>query len=247
VKCFASTVDGRVTLSLTALVTVLDILTDIMSEFTPLLIGCLSANFSPVVSIPILVLKGSQLSRSTKFGLIAFLCLSIFMAICAIIRVSGFEYHGVEDDSWQFFWQQAEGTIAVMMASITAFRTLFVRPTNDPDVSTPRSPVENFYQNLRRRFQTLAQAKPEEKPGSTKSAFLKLPKLPAPTFTGVRTFIRRNNRTGMSAATFDSELDPSEVEYHAALRAPYLTPRGSASENEDGKQLSKGGSSNSLV
>jgi hypothetical protein len=169
------------------------------------------------------------------------------MAICAIIKISGFKYYGVEDDTWQFFWQQAEGTIAVMMASITAFRTLFVRRTDDPDISTPRSPVENFYQNLRRQFQTLARAKPEEKPPGTKKAFLKLPKLPAPTFTGVRTFIYRNNRTGMSAATFDSELDPSEVEYHAALRAPNFTPRGPASEDEDGGQLSKGRSSKSLV
>ena len=72
------------------------------------------------------------------------LCLSVFMMIGAIIRIAGFKYMGLEDDTWQFYWQHAEGTIAVMMASITAFRTLFVRPpvNLNEDITTPRSPVE---------------------------------------------------------------------------------------------------------
>lgn len=68
IQCFISTVNGEKTLALTALVTVLDVLSDIM-----------------VVSIPIIVLWRSLLSRSTKFGLLIFLGLSIFMAICAIV------------------------------------------------------------------------------------------------------------------------------------------------------------------
>jgi hypothetical protein len=208
-KCFYSTVDGHKTLGLTAFVTTLDILSDIM-----------------VVSLPIIILKGSQLSRSTKFGLATFLCLSVFMAICAIIRVSGFHYHGIEDDSWEFYWQQAEGAVAVMMASITAFRTLFVKPSdNDPNVTTPRSPVESFLHRITRRFQSLARAKPDpnEKPTSTpKHSVLKLPKMPSPIFTGMRTFIRGNGRSEMkSTATFrslESEIDTIETDYHAALK-----------------------------
>jgi hypothetical protein len=146
------------------------------------------------------------------------------MAIFAIIKIAGFHYHGLEDDTWQFFWQHAEGAVAVMMASITAFRTLFVKPDHDPDVSTPRSPVENFVHRIARRFRTLAQATPGEKPISStpKSSMLKLPKLPAPTLTGIRTFIYRNNRSEMQSAQFDtlqSDHDSVEVTYHGALKA----------------------------
>ncbi len=142
----------------------------------------LGANISSVVSLPIIVLRGSLLSRSTKFGLAVFLCLSIFMAACAIVRVAGFHYKGLEDDTWEFFWQHAEGAVAVMMASITAFRTLFVRPTNQAEVTTPRSPAESFLRRLFSRFQSLARAKPSEKStlSDTSTAHLKLPKVPSP-------------------------------------------------------------------
>ncbi|KAF2112886.1 hypothetical protein BDV96DRAFT_579311 [Lophiotrema nucula] len=226
VKCFSSTVDGKKTLGLTVLVTVLDILSDLM-----------------VVSLPIIVLRGSQLSLPTKFGLSVFLCLSIFMAICAIARIAGFHYKGVEDDTWEFFWQHAEGAVAVMMASITAFRTLFVKPTDHEDITTPRSPVENLFYRFFRRFQSLARAKPDEKPSSNPSApstsIFRLPKIPSPVFTGMRSFIRKNNRTEMSSASFGtlhSDVDAVDVDYHAALR----TEKHSAS----GGTSSQGGSSN---
>lgn len=153
-----------------------------------------------------------------------FLCLSVVMAIFAIIRVAGFHYRGIEDDTWQFFWQHAEGAIAVMMASITAFRTLFVKPDNDPNITTPRSPLENFVHRITSRFRSLAQATPGEKPESSTPgrSILKLPKLPAPTFTGVRSFIRQNNRSDLKSSQFDtlqSDHDPVEASYHDALRA----------------------------
>ncbi|KAI0882866.1 uncharacterized protein GGS22DRAFT_190845 [Annulohypoxylon maeteangense] len=205
-KCFSSTVDERVSLGLTAFVTVLDILSDIM-----------------VVTIPIIVLRGSFLSRSTKFGLAVFLCLSVFMAICAVVRIAGFHYKGLEDDIWEFFWQQTEGAVAVMMASITAFRTLFVKQTNDSEDTTSRSPAGSFFHRLFKRFQSLARAQPPEKPSSSQqdSSIVKLPKIPSPIFTGLRTFIRKNNRTNVSTATFatlDSGIDGTETDYHAALK-----------------------------
>ncbi|CAI6338090.1 unnamed protein product [Periconia digitata] len=209
VKCFTSTVAEEKTLGLTSLVTVLDVLSDIM-----------------IVSLPIIVLWGSHLSRSTKFGLAVFLCLSIFMAICALIRIIGFHYKGIEDDVWPFFWQQTEGSIAVMMASITAFRTLFVKPDTDgDDIKTPRSPIESFYNRMLRRFRSLAQAKPSEKPSSNLTAqpksFIKLPRMPAPTFSSVRSFIRRNNRTNVSntgSGTLNSATDVLVEDYHAVLK-----------------------------
>lgn len=176
-----------------------------------------------VVSIPIIVLWRSFLSRSTKFGLLVFLGLSVFMAICAIIRMTGFHYKGVEDDTWEFLWQHIEGAVAVMMASITAFRTLFVKQTGNVEDTKPRSPVDNLLRRLHKRFQSLARAQPDEKPTTTGNRpVLKLPKLPPPVFTGMRNFIGRNNRTNVSAATFaslDSVADVPDTDYHTALKA----------------------------
>ncbi|KAI0850263.1 hypothetical protein F5Y00DRAFT_268414 [Daldinia vernicosa] len=215
VKCFNWTIDDKKTLGLTALVTVLDILSDLM-----------------VLSIPIIVLRGSFLSRSTKFGLAIFLCLSIFMVICAIVRIAGFHYRGLEDDTWEFFWQHNEGAVSVMMASITAFRTLFVKQANSTEDTIPRSPVESLFRNFFRRFQYLARAQPNEKPTSSPDIPIpKLPRIPSPIFTGLRTFIRRNNRTGVSAATFatlDSVGDASEADYHATLKIQHRADSGSS-------------------
>ncbi|KAI0431908.1 hypothetical protein F5Y09DRAFT_354428 [Xylaria sp. FL1042] len=165
IQCFNSTVNQTKTIGLTALVTVLDILSDLM------------------------VLRKSLLSWSTKFGLAIFLCLSIFMIILAIIRMSGFYYKGLEDDIWEFFWRQTEGAVSVMMASITAFRTLFIkqktnnRPEEPPEVLPP-SPFRRFLA----RFQALAREQPDEKPSlALDSSKFRLPKVPSPVLTGIRT------------------------------------------------------------
>jgi hypothetical protein len=231
VKCFKSTVDGRISLGLTVLVTILDLLSDIMGTLHMILrTWQLITNIASVVSLPIIVLWNSLLSRSTKFGLAIFLCLSIFMAICAIIRLAGFHYKGLEDDTWEFFWQHIEGAVSVMMASITAFRTLFIKQTtNNPENIEPpnnNTPAETSFHRLFRRFQTLARAQPDEIPASMQNGpVLKLPKLPSPVFTGVRSFIRGNNRTrtetdasAATSVTIDSVIDGDEVDYHAALK-----------------------------
>lgn len=145
------------------------------------------------------------------------------MAICAIARIAGFHYKGREDDTWEFFWQHIEGAVAVMMASITAFRTLFIRPSDSPDVTTPRSPVESWLHQLLTRFQVLAKAEPQAPrtvPGP-ETAALQLPKLPRPVMTGLRTFIHRNNRTAATTERFDSlhsEVSATVEDYHTTLR-----------------------------
>lgn len=165
------------------------------------------------------------------------------MAICAIIRIAGFHYKGVEDDTWEFFWQQIEGAVAIMMASITAFRTLFVKQTNQAETA-PRSPAGSFFHRIYRRFQTLARAQPDEKPtlSNDNRALLQLPVLPSPIFTGVRTFIRKNNVNQVDETTFtalESVVDGSEADYHAAVWA-HTPPSGSSA-----KASSRGHSSRS--
>ncbi|KAK0637869.1 hypothetical protein DIS24_g10386 [Lasiodiplodia hormozganensis] len=109
VKCFPNTPHVE-NIALTALVTVLDIVTDIL-----------------VVSFPIIILHRANMNLSQKVGLGVFLSLSLVMAIIAIVRMVGSIRPGLKslDVSWELFWQQMEGCIAIMMGSMSAFRTVF--------------------------------------------------------------------------------------------------------------------------
>ena len=81
-------------------------------------------HYDAVSSIPMFVLRKSQIPKKQKIILVCFLCLSLVMTALAIIRVS--EIHGPSnvDVVWEIFWQWMEAGIAVMMASVTAFRTI---------------------------------------------------------------------------------------------------------------------------
>ncbi len=89
-----------------------------------------AANAFPVVSIPIIILRKSQMKYTQKLGLGAFLCMSVVMVLIAIIQISGYRDHGYQLDStwfiWRNFWVYLEACIATIMASIAAFRTIFV-------------------------------------------------------------------------------------------------------------------------
>lgn len=176
------------------------------------------ADFYPVVSIPIILLRSSRLQFSTKLSIGFFLCLSIFMALCSIIRAAGYmraRTH-VPEIIWRTFWQQAEGCIAAMMASITVFRALFMAGSRQseegdeparPKVSWLRSPKRN-----------------DEGSKGQDHGHIKLPSIPVATLSGLRSFIRKSSGGGQTQASnaevtiADSDLDPLEADYHAAIR-----------------------------
>ena len=62
-----------------------------------------------------------------KIGLGMILCLSLVMVVFALVRGGGMHLsHDVIDAVWLAFWQQNECNIAVIMFSLTAFRSFFV-------------------------------------------------------------------------------------------------------------------------
>ncbi|KAI9652819.1 MAG: hypothetical protein M1831_006344 [Alyxoria varia] len=80
-----------------------------------------------IVSIPVAILWKVKIAIRQKFGLGTALCLSLVMAIFAIVRCAGTKMpNGRSDSVWVHFWQQQEASIAVIMVSITSFRSLFV-------------------------------------------------------------------------------------------------------------------------
>lgn len=86
--------------------------------------------------------------------------------------------------------------------------------------------MESLFHKVFRRFQSLAREQPEKKPTlAPNSVKMKLPTIPSPMFTGIRSFIWRNNKTttqtDKSISTFktlDSEINNFEVDYHDKLK-----------------------------
>lgn len=80
-----------------------------------------------LISIPIFLLWRVHLTLRRKLALGATLCLSIFMIVIVIIKVStGNIADGQVDSPWVLFWLHVEAAVAVVVVSITAFRVLFV-------------------------------------------------------------------------------------------------------------------------
>lgn len=192
-------------LALTSFITILDIFTDIM-----------------IISIPILLLRKAQMKDSQKLVLSAFLCLSVAMIMAAITRLSGYRLNGVLDLTWGIFWQYLEACIAVIMGSVTAFRALsHSRGSGAFEKGKKAAPYFSHERLLQRR-------KKHNDSGWEGLEHDRLPEIPSPMFTGIRTFIRRNNRhpgsTTAAATTtmMQSGLNPSyddDIEDAAPLKA----------------------------
>ena len=95
----------------------------------------------------------------------------------AIIKMYGLRSsRGNFDMVWVMFWHHAEGCVAVLMVSFTAFRSLFV----SPNVSSPRSNIPS-----KLRLRTSRRDQELQCTG--------LPSIPPATLTGMRTYIGRSS------------------------------------------------------
>lgn len=138
-----------------------------------------------VVSIPVLVLNKTQMGLSRKLWLGLFLCLSVIMALIALVRIGGYSIQGKVDTTWQVFWQYIEACIAIIMGSATAFRTLFVGE-NSRKTSEKKLPF-----SIRQRL--MRKTPPNDDWEDTNGRHL--PSVPSATLSGLRNFIHRHGRT----------------------------------------------------
>ena len=110
------------------------------------------------------------------------------MMIIAIVRISGLRIEkAILDIVWELFWQQTEAAVAVIMVSITAFRSLLGIKAN-----------KTREKKMTQRSWTLSHHRPKVHAGFFKkttttthdeSEFEPLPSIPGANFTGMRTFI----------------------------------------------------------
>ncbi|KAF2184595.1 hypothetical protein K469DRAFT_666410 [Zopfia rhizophila CBS 207.26] len=198
------TVSGKVSITLC----VVDIVSDLM-----------------IVSIPILLLRPSTLRTTTKIGVGTFLCLSLFMVICSLIRAVGFvpDQGDVPSVSWRYFWLQIECCTAVIMGSVTVFRTVLVGEKK-------RRVKEYVHRKWIARLREwprkskhpprggceCGRALEEGKAGVQED--VRMPTRPSPTFMGFPSFIRRGIGV-IGDSTFSEEKHGSlKVDYNAVGR-----------------------------
>lgn len=131
--------------------------------------------------MPVRLLWAVRIKPSQKLRLGLSLCLGIFMIITAIVKMTGLRStQGTFDMAWVMFWHYAEACIAILMISLTAFRSLFVSPTlSPPRRNTPPSWSAKLRLHRARRDQDLQ--------------WTNLPSIPPATLTGMRTFIGRTS------------------------------------------------------
>lgn len=187
------------TTTLTSVVTSLDVITDVMSEFLPdaHYVSSRPLLTASVASIPIIILRKTQLQASRKVGLSILLGLSLVMATVAVIRLSGFRVTNVSKDkvydlTWQIYWQYMEGCIGCIMVSIATFRALFVTSKSNAAKKKNKGPSHSFRQHLGNRLKRSGVKDPWEVVSGDDE---KLPAIPSATLLGMRTYIRRNNRS----------------------------------------------------
>lgn len=86
-----------------------------------------------IVIIPIFILRKSAMRGTVRIGVGIFLMLSVFMLICSIVRAAGVYYQGIIDCRWQSYWCHVEACIAVIMGSLTVYRSTLVGSNEVPN------------------------------------------------------------------------------------------------------------------
>ena len=107
------------------------------------------------------------------------------MIIIAIIRVSGYVQNNTFDIVWLFFWHQLEGAVAIIMVSLTTFRSLLAIKARK---AREKKVLKRFWFSNRPQLP----ARYFKKTTQDDSKSQQLLSVPRATLTGMRTFINGN-------------------------------------------------------
>ena len=160
-------------------------------------------SYAAVVSVPIKLLWKVKIRLQQKAVLCIFLCLSVFMFAISAVRTVQPTLRGntgiAMDSQWETFWQQLEAYVAVMVVSLTSFRSLYgiknlQREHKIQEQYHPRF-LTHGWNLLSRRKQREA----NELDGTVAISNHALSTTPGRTMTGIRTVIHGfGNQTNVS-------------------------------------------------
>ena len=117
------------------------------------------------------------------------------MVIVTIVRVSGLRNGSNLDPVWDFYWQVVESSIAIIMVSLTAFRSFFVQ-----ERIRRSQPKKSWYHGVK-------QAWSSRSTGASEDSAHELPPIARGHLTGLRTYIYGNGRTSQGAGTYLQDED----------------------------------------
>lgn len=137
------------------------------------------------------------MSTKQKFGLGVFLTLNVWLIIIALVWVSLFKVGNNFDLTWTLFMQFFEPNIAILAASFSAFRSVFVK--NDTKEPRQDRPTYSLRQRVFRR--TL----PEEQQLDDLT-------IPEAELTSMRTMIWKNNATNATNITGNGTTSSPSVD-----------------------------------
>lgn len=113
------------------------------------------------------------------------------MVVFAIIRISKSSDPRGINMVWQVFWQALEGCIALLMASIMAFRSIFVsQGTRERE----RKRFAASYSWIQRAKQRKATSKEKDLLSSSSDDQQRLPSIPQATFTKLKRHVQGHHR-----------------------------------------------------
>ncbi|KAI1074019.1 hypothetical protein F5B20DRAFT_565233 [Whalleya microplaca] len=172
-----------------------------------------------IVSIPIIILRKSQMALLSKIGLGVFLCLSLFMLVCSVIRAAGTYHNKTLDTPWQVFWLHAGACVGVLMASITVYRSVFVGS------SKVSSNLQRFIDKAIQMRASERIPEPQEHTRRVRFGRFLLSKIPNATLTGLATLFGQTNqiqKADTNLSTMNSNFDVIDIDYHEHLKASQL-------------------------
>ena len=165
-------------------------LTDVMSMLDPTVTNIPMTLITIVISIPIFVIWKAHMNIKQKIGIGAFLTMNVWLIVIAVLRVVFFKQGNSIDATWGLFMLCLEPNVAILAASFSAFRSIFV--AKGSKTSGKPEPASS---SLRRRIFRKAHA--------GRRPLDDLPTVPGPTLTGLRTAFGLSKSKG-NASTTDS-------------------------------------------
>ncbi|KAL9579386.1 MAG: hypothetical protein Q9212_005142 [Teloschistes hypoglaucus] len=167
-----------------------------------------------ILAIPPYLIYKVSISLRQKVGIAFFLSLSTIMVLIAIIRIS--QVHTRTYNVWATFWQQLEGCVAILMVSLTAFRTLFVSSPHSSAAVEREKAKRPSGSERRLWYKYKASSSEGKRSGSIERAQVVDVSMPSATLTGMRTFIRGSPRASImaTAAAPSGSRDPRHDTIH---------------------------------
>ena len=146
------------------------------------------------------------------------------MIIATVIRVAGIQNHGNIDHIWETYWILVAGAVGIILTAITAFRTFFVARQNRRDEPQQPSWYRRSKERLKWKFISKESSGADSGwTGDTDETKVepinrlppipnRLPQIPKPTMTGIRTFIngRRTIKSMMGSNIMRSHVDDED-------------------------------------